>query len=94
MIHLEPEYLQMVCQILRPYPYRFYVFGSRVKGTNQRFSDLDICVKGNISRKELSAILQQMDDSKLPITVDLVAWDMCTDEFKQLIEPDLVYLEI
>jgi len=35
--------------ILSKYPYKFYAYGSRVKGTARKYSDLDLCYKGDIS---------------------------------------------
>jgi predicted nucleotidyltransferase len=45
---MEERHLEIVQDILNKYPYTFYAFGSRVKGTHKRFSDLDLCIKDPI----------------------------------------------
>lgn len=92
MINIEPKYLEIILNILQQYPYEFYVFGSRAKGTNQKFSDLDLCVKEYLSRREKATIMQDFDDSKLPITVDLIIWEECSNDFKNLIIKDMIQI--
>lgn len=92
MVNIEPKYLEIILNILRQYPYEFYLFGSRAKGINQKFSDLDLCIKQHISRRERAKIIQAFDDSKLPITVDLVIWEECSSDFKNLIAKDMVQI--
>lgn len=92
MINIEPKYLKIILNILQQYPYEFYVFGSRVKGTNQKFSDLDLCVKEHLSRREKAKMMQDFDDSKLPITVDLIIWEECSNDFKNLIIKDMIQI--
>lgn len=50
-----------------------YLFGSRVKGTHKKFSDLDICIKSSqsISRVQLGNIREELEESHLPFVVDL-----------------------
>ena len=42
IIHIPERYLEIVQGILSKYPYSFYAFGSRVKGTPRTLSDHDI----------------------------------------------------
>ncbi len=90
MIYLEPQHLKIISAILAKYPYRFYAFGSRVKGTHSSFSDLDLCFKDSIPRKELSQIKMQFEESNLPFKVDLIDWNKMEPAFQKLIENDLV----
>lgn len=52
---------------------RVYVFGSRARGTHQRFSDIDILVE---SSQDLSKVLGQiseaLEQSNFPYKIDLV----------------------
>jgi predicted nucleotidyltransferase len=48
MIFLEKKHFEIIKNILDNYPYDFYVFGSRVKGTHRKLSDLDLCIKTSI----------------------------------------------
>ena len=43
MIKIEEKDFRLLKQILSKYPYQFYTYGSRVKGTARQFSDLDLC---------------------------------------------------
>lgn len=85
-LQIEPRHWKIILDILNKYPYEFYLFGSRIKGTAKRFSDLDICYKEKIPDATIGEIAEAFDNSDLPYTVDLVAWWRCTDEFKKLIE--------
>jgi len=49
MLQLEKKHQKIVQEILSKYPYKFYAYGSRVKGTARKYSDLDLCYKGDIS---------------------------------------------
>ncbi len=89
MIHIEDRHLNIVKNILEKYPYTFYVYGSRSKGTNKRFSDLDLCVMEDISIDLAGKILAEFEESDLPFKVDLLRWQKTSDSFKNLIKPDL-----
>ncbi|MDE2597515.1 MAG: nucleotidyltransferase domain-containing protein [Sphingomonadales bacterium] len=51
------------------------VFGSRATGRARPASDLDLVVFEPAPPDELARLRQAFDESLLPITVDLVAWD-------------------
>ncbi len=89
-IHLQPKELQIVKDILNKYPYKFYAFGSRVTGKQKKFSDLDLCYKEQIPLAVVAEIEAGFAESDLPFKVDLVNWDNCSDDFRQLITKDLV----
>lgn len=93
MIHLEPRHLKMVMDIVSKYPYTFYVFGSRAKGTHKRLSDLDLCYFEEIPLLAISDLEEQFTESDLPFTVDLVNWNTCRPSFQELIKKDLIKLE-
>ena len=48
MLQIEKRHFEILQSILNKYPYYFYAYGSRVKGTARKFSDLDICYQENI----------------------------------------------
>ena len=50
------------------------MFGSRAKGNYNRGSDIDIAVKGTISKDVLSALLGAFDETVLPYFVDIVVY--------------------
>ena len=66
------------------------IFGSRLKGNNHPFSDLDlafICKKGLEFKKKISLQIA-FDDSDLPYRVDIVDYNNASKEFKEIIDRD------
>lgn len=92
MIHMEERHLQILEQILSQYQYYFFAFGSRVKGTEKRFSDLDLCYKENIPSVTISKLEEDFEESNLPFKVDIVNWNYCSNDFRSLIEKDMIPL--
>ena len=92
MLHLEKRHQVIIQNILGKYPYTFYAFGSRVKGNHHRLSDLDLCFKDSIPAPVISHIEEDFEESDLPYKVDLVNWQTCSEEFRGVIEKDLVSL--
>ena len=70
---MENRHQQMVKEILSKYPYQFYAYGSRVKGTAKKYSDLDLCFQEKIPWNILSHIEEELEESNLPFKVDLVS---------------------
>jgi predicted nucleotidyltransferase len=81
-----------VRDILDKYPYTFYAFGSRVKGNSKRFSDLDICFYEQIPINVLSHLDEDFEESDLPFKVDIVDGLACNENFRALIQKDLIKL--
>jgi predicted nucleotidyltransferase len=73
MLQLESKHQEIVQQILRKYPYRFYAYGSRTKGTARKLSDLDLCYQEKIPDAVAFLIEEEFKESDLPFVVDLVA---------------------
>lgn len=88
-VQLTNEEFNIIKNILQVYPYKFYVFGSRVKSTAHPFSDLDLCYKSAIPLEVVSEMKEAFEESDLPFEVDLVSWHRCTDDFKACIQSDL-----
>lgn len=91
-IHLEKRHAQIVWNILKKYPYTFYAFGSRAKGTDKRLSDLDLFVNDSMSISILGDIKEDFAESNLPFSVDVVVAEYCSQEFKDQIKKDLVWV--
>ena len=87
---LDQTSLNTLKQIVRKYlpdqAYKTFVFGSRVNGSNRKFSDIDLGVKGpkELSAKEYIMIKNEFDDSDLPYRVDLIDFANVSDKFKQM----------
>ncbi|HJZ23355.1 MAG TPA: nucleotidyltransferase domain-containing protein [Candidatus Babeliales bacterium] len=93
MIHMDPRHWLMVTAILQKYPYTFYAFGSRVKGTHRPLSDLDICFMDDIPWNIRSHIDEDFENSDLPFKVDVVDWNMSDENFRAKIAPDLTLIQ-
>jgi len=92
VINIEKKYLKILKNILKMYPYTFYAFGSRVKGNNRKYSDLDICYREEIPAKTLLEIREKLEESNLPFRADLVFWDNFPNSYKELIKDNLIKL--
>ncbi len=91
-LDVSPQHLSTVRSILAlglP-QHSAWAFGSRTKGTAQRFSDLDICVEGDQAMGyELKANLRlAFSESNLPFVVDIVDLKQCSKSFAQAIETE------
>jgi predicted nucleotidyltransferase len=87
----------IINDILKEYKpkYSFYYYGSRVKGTFNKTSDLDILIKGKeeMSLLDLAQIKESMDNSKLPYIVNFTDYNAIDKNFYNLIKDDLVLIE-
>jgi predicted nucleotidyltransferase len=92
MIYAEERHIKIIMDILAKYPYNFFAFGSRVKGNQREFSDLDICFFDNIPWDVRSTIEEDFEESNLPYKVDLVDFHMCEKNFQDIIRKDMVKL--
>ncbi|HEX4068726.1 MAG TPA: nucleotidyltransferase domain-containing protein [Candidatus Babeliales bacterium] len=89
---MDKRHLDIVKKILKKYSYTFYAFGSRTKGTQRPFSDLDICFMENIPWNIRSHIDEDFEKSDLPFTVDVIDWNSCDEDFKSKIKNDLIQI--
>ena len=85
---------KLLLGILSKYPYRFYVYGSRVKGRSRRYSDIDICYFDDIPSIELYEIKEAIEESNLTIKVDLAAVSELSGKFFKAIKKDLVEMSL
>jgi uncharacterized protein len=86
MIYLTAEQRHIVENILRPYEYTFYAFGSRVSGKHRPLSDLDLCYKQEIPAETLAEIRAAFTESNLPFKVDLVDYQASSPSFRAIID--------
>jgi predicted nucleotidyltransferase len=73
MFQLSVQEQQILQKIMANYPYRFYAYGSRVKGGARKFSDLDICYQEDIPLVIVGDLREELEESDLPFMVELVA---------------------
>jgi len=86
-ICLTDKELSIIKKILEKYP-NAIVFGSRIKETSKRFSDLDICIKDPISDYEYELLKEKFENSDLPFKVDIVEYKRVDDSFKKIIDEE------
>lgn len=87
----EKEY-EIIKNILKNYPDKFYAYGSRVKGDFSLLSDLDILVKSDNYDNIISELKNKFDQSYLPYIVNFTDFNSLDDKFYNLIKNDLVEL--
>lgn len=89
MFGLKKEYKRRIDALVLQYPYAFYVYGSRARGTEKPMSDLDLCIFSDIPMTLLAEIKENLNNLMLPFPIDLVAWGRLSEDFKRIIHNDL-----
>jgi len=92
MLKLEKRHFEVLKSILDKYPYHFYAYGSRVKGTSRKFSYLDLCYQDEIPGSIATKIRWELEESNLPFIVELVNWKHMRPAFQKIIKKDLLPL--
>ncbi len=92
MIFLKKKEWDIINAILKKYPYSFYLFRSRAKGTQRPLSDIDLGYR-DIPSRTIAIIEGEFEESDLPFKVDLVDLNHCSPEFLQHIQKDLILLK-
>lgn len=72
--------------------YKVFVFGSRAKNQAKYNSDLDLAIEYNnkINYKILRKIKSELEESKLPYKVDILDINNISDEFKAIIQKEMI----
>lgn len=90
MIDLSPENLALLKKLIIQYlpECEIRVFGSRVNATAKPYSDIDIALKCShpIDRKTMNRLKETLQESTLPIRVDMLDWHGISEEFRGVIE--------
>lgn len=90
MIDLSPESLALLKELITEYlpDCEIRLFGSRIHGTAKPYSDIDIALKCSnpIDRQTMNRLKEALQESTLPIRVDVLDWYTISDEFRQVIE--------
>lgn len=92
-IQIEESDYKILMDILRKYPYKFYIYGSRAKGNARKYSDIDIFCEEKMKEGDLVNLEMDLDESNLTIKVDVLEADNCSMEFREAIEKDLIELK-
>lgn len=93
IIDIEPEHLKMVQSVFaRNLPFKqVWAYGSRVKFTARKTSDLDCAVFG-ATDSEIFKAQEAFDESDIPFEVQLLNWETIPDDFKENIKKEYFVL--
>ena len=96
MISLSENEIQIIKNILKNHISngKVYIFGSRVKDTNKKFSDIDIVIDINakLSLNEMSRIKDDFEESDLIYIVDIIDYNAVDNSFKSIIDNEKVLI--
>ena len=88
-VMLEYKHLQAVQKILAQHlaQARVFAFGSRVSGKPRKYSDLDLAVDmpQPLGLRTLRELQDALEDSDLPMCVDIVDWNQASDSFRMAV---------
>lgn len=89
MLNVSAEELHQVKEILNKFvPWcEVRAYGSRFKGTNRKFSDLDLALVGTekLDWKLLCDVRLAFEESELSFSVDVLDWHAISEEFREVI---------
>lgn len=86
----------MILTLLEQYipAVKVWAYGSRVKGTSQPHSDLDMIAFSNKEEQaQISALKEAFEESNLPFRIDFFVWDEVPEQFHKSIEKEHVILQ-
>lgn len=95
MIDLEEKYINFIKTTVGKFLKNsdLFLFGSRAKGTARKYSDIDIAILSDeLDENKRLKILFELENSTLPYQVDVVDLKTVSDDFKALIDKDLIKL--
>ncbi len=80
----------LILKKLSPYKVRIYFFGSRAKGNAQPTSDIDIAILPlePLPLGVLSLLREELEESTIPYTVDIVDITKTSARFKKQIQQE------
>jgi len=97
MIDLSEEHKKIIIDNIRlylPTNTKVWAFGSRVKNTAKKFSDIDLAIEstGIIEKAQWIDLKEALDQSILPMKVDLVNFDYVDAPFQSIINQEKILL--
>ena len=78
---LEANVIQDIIEVISRFEKvsKVVVFGSRAKGTYKKYSDIDICLFGDVDIFEAQKIKSTIDELNIIYEVDVVSYDTITN---------------
>lgn len=80
------EIKKIVFSYLDPKKDKIFIYGSRARGGDRKFSDVDIGIvsKRKLDTLTLSNIEEAFEESDIPYTVEVVDFNTVTSDFRRL----------
>lgn len=94
-LFLKPRYLDMLLEIFRNYcpNAEIWAYGSRISGEAHEASDLDLVVKSfNDSSKNIYELKELVNNSDIPIIVDILDYNNIPEAFQKEIEKNYIVI--
>ena len=90
MIDIEEKYLAQIRRILSEQVpgCEVRVFGSRVEGKAEKYSDLDLVLigSGKLDWRRIELLKDALAASDLPMTVDVIDYNAISKEFRAIVD--------
>ena len=80
------RHLHSLQNILKPYEYKFYIFGSRINGRAKTLSDIDLFYRENIPKRIITLIEEAFEESDFPYKVNLIDYNACDNTFQKIMD--------
>lgn len=86
--------IKTIASPVLPTGFKLGLFGSRIKGTPSRFSDVDLAIAGEkkMPGHILENVREAMEKSRLPYCVDVVDLNSLPETFRQNVLREIVWL--
>ncbi len=85
---------EILIQPLKKKKAKVYIFGSRARGKSHPFSDVDVLFEesadSSISAAELSKIKEELEESRLTVTIDIVSSKDLAKSFVESVQRERV----
>jgi uncharacterized protein len=71
---------------------KLYLFGSRARNTHDTGADFDLAIDNNkkIALKTLCLIKEKIEESSIPVFVDIIDLNDCSEDFIEVIEKEWI----
>lgn len=92
--NLQNDIKDIVFKYLDSNKIKVFVFGSRVNGTNRKFSDIDLGFESDLSipYSLVLDIEDEFENSNIPYSIDVVDFSKVSNKFKAVAKQNVMYL--
>ena len=90
LINKSEAYIRQLLKQSIPSQVRVYLYGSRARRDNRWNSDYDVWIDGDVSPKQISEMLDQLDESFVPFKVDIVTTGQMSGHFAERVKREAI----